>query len=284
MTERLIDEVQFQKLLEAIDKLKDHDTYLERFLVAAAPVFFGAVLGLAFGFFTDWLKTRRERRKLDREKQEKELSQLNIIATAMWYNIEELLHIIMQQILPHREQSYAASAALQQLIHDNSEQLHMLGAFMSSKFPAMMMRCPPPYFIELDLFKEIPFAVEKDPELLKSYGWVVSYANTIQELLRERNRNIESIAKSNFTGGLSIDDVSEQIRIQAHLGDVESVNSLMLLRLLLEICKKIEVLLKRYNHLPGAKIKVTAPAALDDTVRALELIAKEKVPDFPSPE
>jgi hypothetical protein len=53
MTERLIDELQFQKLLEAIDKLKDHDTYIERFLVAAAPVFFGAVLGLAFGFFTD---------------------------------------------------------------------------------------------------------------------------------------------------------------------------------------------------------------------------------------
>jgi len=140
MTERLIDELQFQKLLEAIDKLKDHDTYIERLLVAAAPVFFGAILGLAFGFFTDWLKTRREKRNLDREREAKELSQLNTISSAMWFNIEEMLHIVMQHILPHREQSYAAAAALQSAINDQTE-LRIFGASMQSKFPAMTTRC-----------------------------------------------------------------------------------------------------------------------------------------------
>jgi hypothetical protein len=158
MTEQLIDEVQFQKLLEAIEKLKDHDSYIERFLVAAAPVFFGAVLGLAFGFFTDWLKTRREKRKSDRERQEKELSQLNIITSAIWFNIEEMLHIVIQQVLPHRKQSYAAATALRHATLDFEKR--DFGVSMNSKFPKLMTRCPVPHFIECDLFKEIPFALD----------------------------------------------------------------------------------------------------------------------------
>jgi hypothetical protein len=283
MTERLIDEVQFQKLLEAINNLKDHDTYAERFLVAAAPVFFGAVLGLAFGFFTDWLKTRREKRKSDREREEKELSQLNIISTAMWFNIEEMLHVVMQQILPHREQSYAAAAALQHAIHNEAE-LPVFGASMQSKFPAMTTRCPVPHFIEFDLFKEIPFALEKDPELLKLSGWIISYENKTRETIIERNRMIDNAYTYSMNIGLNIEDISEQIRIQSHIGNIEAINALMLIRQVRALCKKIEALLKGYNHLPNVKLKGSPPPALDEAVRALELIAKEVVPDFPSAE
>ncbi len=84
----------------------------QQFFVAAVPVFLAAFLGFALGLFTDWLKTRRENRKLSRERQEKELTQLNGAASAVVYYIEVLLHIVMQQILPHREQSHAAAAAL----------------------------------------------------------------------------------------------------------------------------------------------------------------------------
>jgi hypothetical protein len=256
---------------------------MEHFLVAAAPVFFGAVLGLAFGFFTDWLKTRREKRKLDREREEKELSQLNTISSAMWFNIEELLHIVMQQILPHRYQSYAAAVALQNSVHDETA-LRIFGASMQSKFPAMTTRCPVPHFIEFDFFKEIPFALEKDTELLKLSGWIIVYANSVRETIGERNRNIENAANLNLTGGLNVEYLKEQIRIQAHLGDIESINALMFIRQLREICKKLETLLRGYSHLRGVKLKGSPPAALDDAVRALEVIAKEIVPDFPSAE
>ena len=248
--------------------------------MAAAPVFLGAVLGLAFGFFTDWLKTSREKRKLDREREAKELSQLNTISSAMWFNIEEILHLVMQHILPHRKQSYAAAAALQRAMNDETA-LHIFGESMQSKFPAMTTRCPAPHFIEIDFFKEIPFALEKDPELLKLSGWTISYSNKIREIISERNRNIEHAGKLAIDGGLSLEDLSEQIRIQAHLGDVESINALMFITQTLAICKKIEAVLKGYGHLPGLKLKGSPPAALDDAMRALELIAAEHPPDVP---
>jgi hypothetical protein len=43
----------------------------------------------------------------------------------------------------------------------------------------MMARCPDPYFIEVELFKEIPFIVAKDPNLLKLSGWILTFANGI---------------------------------------------------------------------------------------------------------
>jgi hypothetical protein len=112
----------------------------------------------------------------------------------MWFNIEEMLHVVMQHILPHREQSYAAAAALQRAMNGETA-LRIFGASMQSKFPAMTTRCPVPHFIEIDFFKEIPFALEKDPELLKLSGLIISYANKIREIISERNRNIENAAK-----------------------------------------------------------------------------------------
>ena len=73
------DDAQLQKILAAIDGLKAGALSWQRFLALAAPVFLGAILGFAFAFFMDWLKTRRDSRKLIRERQETELAQLSSV-------------------------------------------------------------------------------------------------------------------------------------------------------------------------------------------------------------
>ena len=118
--------------------------------------------------------------------------------------------------------------------------------------------------------------------MLKLSGWNISYADKTINVISERNRNIENAVKLGAAGGLGIEDLSEQIRGQAHLGDVECVNAIMFIKQERAICDKIEALLKGYSHLSGVKLKGFAPAALDDAVQALELIAKSVVPDFPS--
>lgn len=274
MTERLLDEAQYQRLLEAISKIGEHTPYIERFLTAAAPVLFAALLGLAFGFITEWVKTRKEKRKSDREKEEKELSQLNVITTAMWFNLEEILHIVIQQILPHREQSHAAAAALNATSHDEAQYRHLLES-MNERFPAMTMRCPRPHLLILDFFKDIPFALEKDPELLKTSAWVASYAESFLEVITARNTQIDNIGKSSFSGGVSAEGIAEHVRIQAHLGDIAAINALMFIRQVQIVCDKIEILLKGYKHLPGKKLKGFPPPALEKAVKELELIAKD---------
>jgi hypothetical protein len=88
-----------------------------------------------------------ESRKACRERQAKDLMQINSVASAVGYNIEALLHTVMQQILPHREQSHAALAALRAV--ENNSQLSGFFETMHSKYTAMMTRCPEPYFIDL---------------------------------------------------------------------------------------------------------------------------------------
>jgi hypothetical protein len=212
----------------------------------------------------DWLKTRRENQKLSRERQEKELTQLNVVATAMGYNVEVLLHIVMQQILPHREQSHAAAAALR-AVENNAAQLRAFGESMHSKFTHMTTRCPEPYFIELEYFKEIPFVLAKDPELLKLSGWMVNYTRALKDILSERNKRIDA----NVAEGLDIQALEEQIRIQAHIGDTEVINSLMLF----EQFQAIKIM-EGYKNVSGVRLKVVDPEPLDRVLRDLRRIAE----------
>ncbi len=255
----------------------------EQFFVTAIPVFLAAVLGVATGFFTDWLKTRREDRKVSRERQEKELTQLNGAATAMGYNIEALLHIVMQQILPHYERSHAAFAALRAAENDTL-QLREFVETMHSEFTAMMTRCPEPYFIDLEFFKEIPFVLAKDPELLKRSGWMVSYTRALKELLSERNNRIDIATSSNAAESLDFQVLEEQIRVQAHIADGEVINSLMLFEQFVAICKKLKKVTESYKKEFGVRLAVGFPAPLDNTMHELRRIAETVSPEFPPPE
>jgi hypothetical protein len=211
------------------------------------------------------------------------LTQLNVVATAMGYNIEALLHIVMQQILPHREDSHAAFAALHAAEND-AAQLGVFFETMHSEFRAMMMRCPEPYFIDLEFSKEIPFVLAKDPELLKRSGWMVSYTRALKELIKEQNTRIDIAASTNAGQSLDFQVLEEQIRVQAHIGDGEVINSLMLFEQFVAICKKLRKITESYSKEFGVRLAVDFPAPLDNTMHELRRIAETVSPEFPPPE
>lgn len=185
---------------------------------------FAGVIALIAAFITVIFTLTVESRKAYRDRQEKELTQLNGVATAMGYNIEALLHIVMQQILPHCEQSHAAFAALH-ASENNATALRSFFEKMHSDFPAMMTRCPEPYFIDLEFFKNVPFVVAKDPELLKRAGWMVGYTRALKALISEQNKQLDMAASAS----LDFHVLEEQIRVQTNIADGEVINSLMLL-------------------------------------------------------
>jgi ABC-type sulfate transport system permease component len=75
----LISPSQWRELVTTVSGLGDHQALWLRIITSAAPTFLAFVLGLISAFFLDWQKTRRENRKAIREREEKELSQLNVV-------------------------------------------------------------------------------------------------------------------------------------------------------------------------------------------------------------
>jgi hypothetical protein len=56
-----------------------------------------------------------------------------------------------------------------------------------------MMTCPEMHFVEWDFFKELPFLVEKDPELLRQAGWLLRRAREINKAISDRNGAVRSV-------------------------------------------------------------------------------------------
>ena len=246
--------------------------YYWQTLFAGLIALLAAVIGVI-------LTLTAESRKAYRERQEKELTQLNGAATAMGYNIEALLHIVDQQILPHHEQNDAAFVALH-AAESNTAQLREFVETIDLKFTGMMTRCPEPYFIYLEFFRDIPFVVAKDLELLKRSGWMVFYTQALKELIREQNRRIEiaesvSLDFKTFEEQIRVQaNLEEQIRVQANIAQGEIINSLMLFEQFIAICEKLEKLTKSYKKKFGVRLAVGFPAPLDDTMDKLRTAAQ----------
>ena len=65
-------------------------------------------------------------------------------------------------------------------------------AMSLSTYRALVTICPDMHLIEWDFFKEMPFVVEKDPELLKQTSCLISRWRTITAAIQNQNRNIIS--------------------------------------------------------------------------------------------
>jgi hypothetical protein len=280
----LIDEEQLPKVLTAIDRLKDDTSVWQHLLVSAAPVFFGAILGLAFGFGTDWLKTRREHQKLSRERQEVELAKLSSVMTILGFNVESLLHTVMQQVLPHYKQSHAAIAAVS-AVKNNTMDMQQFDGLLHSEFRPMMARCPELYLMDVELFKEVPFVLANDPELLKHSGWILAFTRHLKFVLSERNKIIDlaTIGKNAFD--IDINMIERQAETQAAISDAEIVNCFQLFEQILAVCKRLEnVIRQSYKDVVGPKLRVQPPEVLQGVLEELERHAKAIVPDWPPPE
>jgi hypothetical protein len=276
------DDAQLQKILAAIDRSKDGVLSWQRFLALAAPVFLGAILGFAFAFLMDWLKTRRENRKLMRERRERELAELSGVMTAIGFDIEALTHTAMQQVLPHHKQSHAAVAAVL-AVQSGTMTIQQFDALLHSEFRPMMTRCPDPHFIEIKLFRDLPFVVARDSEHLKLSGWVPAHMRDLRNILSERNKIIDLATLGKEP--LDFEMIERQIATQATISDVEVVNTFQLFRRIIVVSKKLETTISRdYKVVVGPKLKVQPPEALKSILAELESLCKAIVPDWPPDE
>jgi hypothetical protein len=276
------DDAQLQRILAAIDGSKDGVLSWQRFLALAAPVFLGAILGFAFAFLMDWLKTRRENRKLTRERRETELARLSGVMTALGFNIETLTHTALQQVLPHHKQSHAAVAAVL-AVRNGTMAVRQFEDLLHSEYRPMMTRCPDPYFIEIELFRDLPFVVAKDPELLKLSGWVPAHMRDLRNILSERNKIIDLATLGKEP--LDFEMIERQIATQATISGIEVVNAFQLFQRLIVVSKKLEAIISRdYKDVVGPKLKVQPPEVLKSILTELESLSKAIVPDWPPDE
>jgi hypothetical protein len=54
------------------------------------------------------------------------------------------------------------------------------------------MTFPETYLVEYDSSKELPFVIERDPEVVKHSGWLVNGVREIKDVTSRRNRFVET--------------------------------------------------------------------------------------------
>lgn len=259
-------------------------SYWKHFVITAVPIFLASLLGLATALLLDCLKTRRELRKGVRERLENELALLSGANTAIAFNIEALTHTVMQQILPHHEQSHAACAAIEALDGDPSR-LKQFDELLHSEFQPMMKRCPEPYLDDINLSKDLPFLIAKDPRLIMLSGWIITYTRNLKAILNDRNKLIDLATIENPKDGPDLPSLGRQIATQATVADVEVVNAYQLFLLFRDASQKIENIIgTEYKNVIGPKLKVQPPEVFGTLMTELERIARGVVPDLPPPE
>jgi hypothetical protein len=188
----------------------------------------------------------------------------------------------MQQVLPHHKQSHAAVSAIL-AVRSGAITIQQFDELLHSEFLPVVMRCPEPHLIEVELFKEIPFIVAKDPELLKLSGWVGTFTRNLKNILSERNRLIDlaTLGKEALDFGM----VERQVAAQAAIADREIVDSFQLFEQTLAVCKKLETVIgQNYIDVFGPKLKVQPPDVLQTILEELGRLSREIVPDWPPPE
>lgn len=278
-----IDDVQLQKLLTSIDALGDQTSW-KHLLVTAVPIFLAALLGLGTAWLLDWLKTRRENKKVIRECREKELALLSGVNTAIGSNVTILIHTVMQQILPHYYKSKSALAAIEAL-RGGSIDPKQFNHLMHSEFQPVMRRCPVPYLEDVNLSRDLPFLITKDPGLIMFSSWVITYKKHLKSILKERNRLIDMATLDNSKVALDLPTLERQIEAQAAIADAEIVNAYQLFLQLTEASEKIAGIIKtEYKDVIGPKLKVGPPEMFGPLMTELEHIAKAAAPDWPPPE
>ncbi len=264
-----LDPTQFQQLLAAITP---HGGGWRQWMpVLAVPV--SAFFAMLVGIRLEMYKTSREQKKRARENLEKEVSQINVAVIGIAYNIETLVHIVFQNILPHYKQSHAAYKALHQVKSDSNK----LTEFFISlhKYPALLMTSPEIYFVEVDFFREMPFIAEKDPNLVKDAGWLVGRTKEMNNTLRDRNRYIEAARGATFGqgGALNFWQLDSILQTMTSISNKECMISLEFFELFLRIGQQLEALNETYK-IDAKKSKLIPPKPLADAMEQLREIAE----------
>jgi len=268
-----LSETQFQKILTALESLKSGGMHWE--------IFLSALLAMIVGMIIELVRWNHEKAKSAKERNKKEVEQINVAFVGIVYNIQMLLHAVFQHFIPHYDDSHGAYKEL----HETNGNEERINQFLSTfdKYRAIMTTAPEMYFIELDFLDRLPFIVEKDPELLKQTSWIVCLLRILKNAILERNKLIE-IANNLVTqhkGKLNLYELGSILQRQESLSESECATALQLIEHFLSVAKSLENLNKTYN-IPSSQLKFPRPKALDDAISKLRERAAAYIQKMPA--
>jgi hypothetical protein len=264
-----LNEAQLQKILASISTQR-HQWW------PVASVFVSALLAMLVGILLDRFRAWRDRIKAIRERQEDEIRQINAVISGLTFDLERLLHISAQNILPHYRDAQAIHT---QMMIDFENDDHIRQVIKSQyKYPAVFMTCPDMYLIEYDFAKELPFVIERDPELVKHSGWLIASVREIKDVTARRNHNIEdAFSLSGLQDGAhNLANFRLALRTQASIANTECVVATQLFEVLLRLANGLVTINQNYK-LSAKKSRFTPPDALAATMKELKDIS-EKTP------
>jgi hypothetical protein len=91
-------DAQLQRILGAISAL---NTTAGIHRETVVPVFLSALLAMCVGIALEYFKDYRNRNKADLKRRKDELTEINSVVIDLAYNMELLIHIAFQNIIPH---------------------------------------------------------------------------------------------------------------------------------------------------------------------------------------
>jgi hypothetical protein len=248
--------------------------------VQVASIFLAAFLGMCTGISLEYFKNWRANVKAKTEHQRHEVAQINVAIAGIAFNLESFLHAVFQNVLPHHEQSHLAYNELQTTKGDG-ERISQF-AISLHKYPALMMTCPEMHFVEWDFFKELPFLIEKDPELLKQAGWLLRRAHEINKTISDRNNYIQTAMSitANQKGGLNFYQLDSILQAQRSIANAECVTGLEFFHVLLDIATRLQTIGGTYT-IPGKRTRLTPPEPLAEAMARLSAIHAQAAAQMP---
>jgi len=260
-----INEAQFHKLLAA-----------QQGWWPVVSVFVSAFLAMMVGIGVERLRVWFDRRKIAREREEHEVQQINVIISGLAFNIELLYHNASQNILPHYRDT---EAVFREICKDSFNDKHIANVIASlPNYPCLFMTCPEMYLIGYDFSQELPFIIERDPEIVKHSGWLINGIRELKNITERRNRYIEDAMSLDraHEGPQNLEQFKTVVKRQMTIASTECVVSSQLFDVLIRLLRTSEEINQRYK-IPVKKIKTILPGTLSVTIKELKEIS-EMVP------
>jgi hypothetical protein len=222
------------------------------------------------------------------DRQQREILHINLAISSIEYNIETLLHIVSQYIVPHHADTYKAYTDLHNAIKDQQQAANFARTFYPAAYPALVTLCPDVHFIEWNFFEKLPFLTEKDPELLRQTHWLISQSRDLATAIKTQNSLTQDAFRNTIQeGGLTLAALNSILNLQASVANAECFTSLQLFELFLSMEKKLEAVNETYK-IPAKKSKMTTLEPLEavmDQLREINssMTAAQTTSGFTSP-
>jgi len=241
------------------------------------PIFWGAFSGVCSGIVLDLMRRGIDKRKAQRERDEKEVQLINIVLIGIGHNVTLLITACFQHLLPHFDDSHAARAELEKR-KGNSELLAEFAQTINS-YRGMRTTCPKFRFIEKNLLEDIPFIIQKDPDILLTFARTSSDYDFFAAAVQNRNQHILETAKAAASGQVNLFQMEAALDLQISISHAECIYAHQLLTGNLEIAQKLEAISAGYK-VKIQKKRLVVPPALSEAIQQLESRLKAHVAAF----